>query len=167
MSNLSPSVPSGYHSHHAPFSRRALQLQKAMSGGSDLAGGHDLVSAAKVSTPPPVPFVFSHCPLRCDTLFLGKQLRKGTQVRNNIGGKKNTKNEGKMLFFDLISFLTCRIAQPHERLWWPEPRVGNMRRVSNSTAMQWLCEMERVALADVGGKDEETSMLSTQLGHGK
>lgn len=41
--------------HHVPFSRSALQLQKgveAMSGGSDLAGGYDVMSAAKVSTTP-------------------------------------------------------------------------------------------------------------------
>lgn len=80
QSNLSPSMPSGYHSNHAPFSRMALQLQKGvkiMSGGSDLAGGHDLMSAAKVSTTPLVLFRFSHCTLWCDTLSLGKQLRKG------------------------------------------------------------------------------------------
>lgn len=46
-------MPSGYQSRHVPFSRSALQLQEgvdAMSGGSDLAGGRDLMSAAKVST---------------------------------------------------------------------------------------------------------------------
>lgn len=81
QSSLSPSMPSGYHSHHAPFSRSALQLQKgveALSGGSDLDGGHDLMLAAKVSTPPPVPSIFPHCTLWCDVILsLGKQLRKG------------------------------------------------------------------------------------------
>lgn len=46
-------MPSGYQSRRVPFSRSALQLQKGVdviSGGSDLAGGHDLMSAAKVST---------------------------------------------------------------------------------------------------------------------
>lgn len=49
-----------------PFTRSVLQLQKgveAMSGGSDLAGGYDLMSAAKVSSTPPMPFQFSHCTL--------------------------------------------------------------------------------------------------------
>lgn len=50
-----------------------------------------------------------------DTLSLGKQLRKGTQVAKNLGKKKEKgekrrgkkQKEGKVLVFSWISFPTC------------------------------------------------------------
>lgn len=55
-------------------------------------------------TAPTVPFLFSHCTLRCDTVSLGRQLRQVIQFAKNLEKNKKIpqtnkqKKEGKVIF---------------------------------------------------------------------